>query len=212
MGTETMEANAPQLETSSLKSTMLVSLRATLVTLIVTGLIYPFVMTGLGQLIFPKQAAGSLVHDGRGQVVGSTLIGQAFSAPGYFQTRPSAAGNGYDATSSSGSNLGGSSAKLRARVEADIARLRSENPDAPGLVPVELVTASASGLDPHISPAAARWQMPRVAKARGVNVERIQALVADATTGRDLGLWGESRVNVLMLNLALDKLLGAPNK
>jgi potassium-transporting ATPase KdpC subunit len=191
---------------------LIVCTRATVVTLVLTGVLYPLLMTGLGQVLFPKQAAGSLIQDGRGQVVGSELIGQAFTAAGYFQTRPSAAGAGYDAMSSSGSNLGGSSAKLRARVEADITRLKAENPDAPGPIPIELVTASASGLDPHLSPSAAHWQLARVAKARGVSADRIAPLLEDATTGRDLGLFGESRVNVLMLNLALDRLLGTQAK
>jgi K+-transporting ATPase ATPase C chain len=190
--------------------TILVAVRATAVTLILTGLAYPLVMTGLGQLLFPSAAQGSLLHDSSGRLVGSVLIGQSFSKPWYFQGRPSAAGNGYDPLASGGSNLGPSSAKLRERVTADAARLARENPQAPGPIPVELVTASASGLDPHISPQAAYWQIPRVARARGIAPERVRQVVDDHSEGRDLGFLGEPRVNVLLLNLALDRQFGAP--
>jgi K+-transporting ATPase ATPase C chain len=190
--------------------TILVAVRATAVTLILTGLAYPLLMTGLGQLLFPSAAQGSLLRDSGGRVVGSALIGQSFSKPWYFQGRPSAAGNGYDPLASGGSNLGPSSAKLRERVTADVARLARENPQAARPIPVELVTASASGLDPHISPQAAYWQIPRVARARGIAPERVQQVVDDHSEGRDLGFLGEPRVNVLLLNLALDRQFGAP--
>ena len=187
---------------------LLASLRTAAVTLVLTGLLYPLAMTGLGQLLFPSAARGSLLRGATGQVVGSALIGQAFSKPWYFQGRPSAAGNGYDPLASGGSNLGPSSAKLRERVKGDAARLAQENPQAAGPVPVELVTASASGLDPHLSPQAAAWQIPRVAQARGVAAERVRQLLEDHTESRDLGFLGEPQVNVLLLNLALNRQFG----
>jgi K+-transporting ATPase ATPase C chain len=181
------------------------------VTLVITGLIYPIVVTGLANLLFPAQANGSLVTDERGRIIGSELIAQAFVGTAYFRPRPSAAGdNGFDATSSSGSNLGPTSRKLKDRVGLELARLRAENPEAPGEVPAELVTASGSGLDPHLSPAGALWQVPRVARARGVSPERIKAVVLSHLEGRDLGFLGEPRVNVLSLNLALDRQFGRP--
>lgn len=186
-------------------------LRLTLVTLALTGLAYPLLVTGLAQLLFAHRAGGSPVGDGRGRVVGSELIGQAFSQPGYLWPRPSAAGaEGWDASSSSGSSLGPTSARLRARVEAEVARLRRENPGAPALVPAELVTTSASGLDPHLSPAAAAWQVARVAAARGLAPARVQLVLDEAIEERDLGILGEPRVNVLLANLALDRRFGAP--
>jgi K+-transporting ATPase ATPase C chain len=192
-------------------NTLQVALRVTVVTLLLLGIVYPLASTWLARLLFPRQAGGSLVTDARGRVVGSELIAQAFSSAAYFQPRPSAAGDqGFDATASSGSNLGTTSKKLRERVQADVARLLRENPDAPGAVPVDLVTASASGLDPHISPAAALWQVPRVAKARGVHPERVRQLVESQAEDRQLGFLGEPRVNVLLLNLALDRQLGEP--
>jgi K+-transporting ATPase ATPase C chain len=182
-----------------------------MVTLVVTGLLYPLVVTGLAQLLFPHRANGSLVTDERGQVVGSELIGQGFTHPAYFQPRPSAAGEkGYDATASSGSNLGPTSRKLRERVQQDLVRLREENPEAQGPAPVELVTTSGSGLDPHISPEAALWQTPRIAQARGVAPERIRTVLESFIEGRALGVLGEPRVNVLVLNLALDRHFGHP--
>jgi K+-transporting ATPase ATPase C chain len=196
--------------TTTSRSEITVALRMTVATLVLTGLLYPLAMTAIAQVVFPWRANGSLVTVG-GKVVGSELIGQAFKSPGYFQPRPSAAGtDGYDATSSSGSNLGTTSQKLQERVAADVARLQQENPQAPGPVPDELVTASASGLDPHISPGAARWQAPRVAAARGVSVADVEAVIGARTEGRTFGFLGEPRVNVLRLNLDLDTRFGRP--
>ena len=189
--------------------TLVVALRVAAVTLVVTGILYPLAVTGLAEAVFPLKAQGSLVTDDKGAVVGSELIGQAFGKPYYFQPRPSAAGDqGYDAAASSGSNFGTTSKKLRERAAAEIARLHRENPNAPAEIPSDLVTASASGLDPHISPEAARWQVPRVARARGVAPERVRSLVESQIEGRELGFLGEPRVNVLLLNLALDRQFG----
>lgn len=190
--------------------TFIIAVRVTLVTLVLTGILYPLGMTALAQVLFPKAANGSLARDENGKVVGSHLLGQTFTHPAYFQLRPSAAGNGYDGLASGGSNFGPTSAKLRERVQVDMARLRKENPEASGDIPVELVTASGSGLDPHISPAAARWQIPRVARARGVSADRIRATVDESVSGRDLGFLGEPSVNVLDLNLLLDQQFGQP--
>jgi K+-transporting ATPase ATPase C chain len=190
---------------------MTIAVRTTIVTLALTGLVYPFVMTGLAQMLFPWRANGSLVTDEKGQVVGSELIAQGFVNPAYFQARPSAAGEkGYDATSSSGSNLGPTSKKLQDRIKDDLKRLKEENPDAAGSVPAELVTTSGSGLDPDLSPAAMFWQVPRVAKARGVTTERVKAVVDSNIEGRTFGVLGEPRVNVLLVNLALDRQFGRP--
>jgi len=188
--------------------TIAVALRATAVTLVLTGIIYPVAMTGAAQVLFRRAANGNLVTDEKGNIVGSRLIGQVFHAPGYFQGRPSAAGDGYDATSSGGSNLGPTSQKLHDRMTADATRLLQENPHAPGPIPVELLSASASGLDPHLSPAAAAWQIPRVAAARHVDEARVRTVVEAETEGRDWGLFGEPTVNVLTLNLALDRQFG----
>ena len=187
-----------------MKQELRIAAAMTLVTLVLTGLGYPLAVTGIARIAFPRQAAGSLVTvDGR--LVGSELIGQRFTDPGYLQGRPSGAGpEGYDAAASSGSNLGPTSRKLRDRVAADLERLQSENPAAPGPVPIELVTASASGLDPHIGWEAARWQIPRVAAARGVAVNDIEALLAKHLEGRTFGFLGEARLNVLLTNLDLD--------
>lgn len=193
------------------KHVLMIALRTAALTLVLTGLVYPLAVTGLGQLLFSHAANGSLATDDKGQVVGSELIAQPFTRPAYFQPRPSAAGpHGWDATASGGSNLGVTSAKLRARATAELARLRQSNPEAPSAVPAELLTASASGLDPHLSPAAAAWQVPRVAHARNIAAERVARLVTEYTEGRDLGLLGEPRVNVLLLNLALDRQFGRP--
>jgi K+-transporting ATPase ATPase C chain len=188
-----------------LKKDLVVALRMTVATLVLTGLAYPLIVTGIAQVVFPWRANGSVVS-AQGRVVGSELIGQGFKSPAYFQSRPSAAGtDGYDAANSAGSNLGPTSQKLRDRVAADVARLRKENPQAPAEVPAELVTTSASGFDPHLSPAAAQWQVARVAAARGVPVGEIQALLDARTEPRTFGLLGEPRVNVLLLNLDLDQ-------
>jgi len=184
------------------------ALRMTVLTAVLLGLIYPLAMTGVAQVIFPGAANGSLVKV-NGRVVGSSLIAQQFTAAKYFQSRPSAAGNGYDAMASSFSNLGPTNAKLIARVKADTAKLLSQNPGLKaGSVPVDMVATSGSGLDPDITVANARVQAPRVAAARGMGLTSVLALVAKYTTGRQLGFLGESRVNVLRLNLALDAAQG----
>jgi potassium-transporting ATPase KdpC subunit len=189
--------------------TMTIAIRATIVTLVLTGLIYPFVMTGLAQVLFPWRANGSLITDEKGQVVGSELIAQGFANPAYFQPRPSAAGEkGYDAANSSGSNLGPTSKKLQDRIKDDLKRLKQENPEATIPVPAELVTTSGSGLDPHLSPEAMLWQVPRVAKTRGVAPDRVKAVVDANVEGRTFGILGEPTVNVLMVNLALDRQFG----
>jgi K+-transporting ATPase ATPase C chain len=192
-----------------MKNVFGIAIRTMIVTLVLTGLIYPFVMTGLAQVLFPWRANGSLVTDEKGQVVGSELIAQGFVNPAYFQPRPSAAGEkGYDATSSAGSNFGPTSKKLQDRINDEINRLKAENPEASGTIPAELVTASASGLDPHLSPEAMLWQASRVAKARGVSAERVKAVIDANVEGRTFGILGEPRVNVLVVNLALDRQFG----
>jgi K+-transporting ATPase ATPase C chain len=193
--------------------TLLIALRATVLTLVLTGLFYPAVVTGAAQLLFPSAANGSLVKDASGAPVGSELIAQKFARAEYFWPRPSAAGeNGYDPLSSGGSNLGPTSKKLRDRVAAEVERLRKENPEAPAQVPAELVTTSGSGLDPDLSPTGALWQARRIARARKVDPGRVEALVREAAAGRALGFLGDPRVNVLALNLALDRQFGAPPK
>lgn len=176
----------------------------TIVTTALLGLVYPLVVTGLAQVVFPAQANGSLIKTVDGTIIGSSLIGQPFSSPGYFRSRPSAAGpNGYDAGASSGSNLGPTNQKLIDRVKADVAKLQQENPGKP--VPIDLVTTSGSGLDPHISPAAAEFQVPRVARERGITEEQLRQVIARHTAGRQFGFLGEPTVNVLELNIDLDR-------
>ncbi len=180
-------------------------IRINLFMTLLAGVAYPLFVTGICQVAFPHQANGSLVTSG-GKVIGSELIGQNFARPEYFQPRPSAAGNdGYDATASGGSNLGPTSKKLKDRVEAAVAKFRQENPDYRGPIPSDLLTTSASGLDPDISPASARAQVARIAKFRGVNADRINELVSRHTVQPDLGLLGEPRVRVLSINMALDR-------
>ena len=186
-----------------MKKELIVALRFTLITTLVFGLIYPLVVTGLSKMLFPKQAAGSLIEK-NGRVVGSKLIGQSFTSDKYFHSRQSAAGNGYDASASSASNLGPTNQALVDRVKSDVAKLQQENPGV--AIPSDLVTSSGSGLDPEISPAAADFQIPRVAKARGISVDSLKALVARHTQARTFGIFGEPRVNVLELNLDLDSL------
>lgn len=179
--------------------------RITLLMTILTGLLYPALVTGVCQILFRGQANGSLaVVDHR--VVGSTLIGQGFTRPEYLHPRPSAAGNGYDGLASGGSNLGPTSEKLIARVKADAEKFHQQNPGVTGLLPADLLTASGSGLDPDVSPASAAVQVARIAQARGIAPEHIREVIAEHTTGRTLGFMGEPRVNVLEVNLDLDRL------
>jgi K+-transporting ATPase ATPase C chain len=175
----------------------------TVVTVILLGIVYPLAMTGIAMVLFPRQANGSIVYVD-GKPVGSSIIGQLWTKPQYFQGRPSAAGKGYDPTSTSGTNLGPTSKKLIDATRATIDALKKANPDATVPIPMDLVTSSASGIDPDISPEAAYYQAPRVAKARNMSVAAVEALVAKYVHGRDLGFLGEPHVNVLELNLALD--------
>lgn len=184
-----------------MKKNLIIAVLMTIATTVLLGLIYPLLVTALAQLIFPGKANGQLLRR-QGTVIGSRILGQAFTGPGYFHSRPSAAGNGYDGANSNGSQLGPTNRKLVDRVQQDTAAAHAENPAEP--VPVDLVTASASGLDPDITPAAAWFQVPRVARARGLSVEQVQQLVAKHTQSRQFGFLGEARVNVLELNLELD--------
>lgn len=184
-----------------MKKQLMVAVLFTLITTVIFGVAYPLVVTGLSQWLFPKQANGSLIVK-NGQVIGSRLIGQSFSGEKYFHPRPSAAGSGYDPLSSGGSNLGPTNQALVTRVEQDVTKMQQENPEVP--IPADLVTASGSGLDPDISPASAEFQIPRVAKARGISPEEVRRVVARHIQGRQLGILGEARVNVLELNMDLD--------
>ena len=184
-----------------MKKNLKIAIGMAIVTTILLGVIYPFVVTILAQALFPAQANGSLITV-NGKIAGSRLIGQPFSSPGYFRSRPSAAGNGYDAQNSGGSNLGPTNKMMIDRMSGDALKLQAENPGTP--VPMDLITTSGSGLDPHISPEGAGFQTPRVAKERGMSEADVSALIARHTEGRQLGFLGEPRVNVLELNLDLD--------
>jgi len=185
-----------------MKKNLVTAIWMTVATTILLGILYPLAMTGIAQVVFPRKANGQLI-EAKGKIIGSRLIGQTFSSSGYFHSRPSAAGNGYDATNSNGSQLGPTNQKLIDRVKTDTDRARAENPGA--AVPIDLVTASASGLDPDITPAAAAFQTKRVAMARGISEEQLRSLVAKHTQARQWGFLGEPRVNVLELNLDLDE-------
>src|SRR6267142_1289665 len=183
---------------------LITAILMTIVTTVLFGLIYPLAVTGIAQLAFPNQANGQLIKRSDGTIIGSRIIGQPLSSLGYFHSRPSAAGAaGYDAGASSGSNLGPTNQKLIDRIRGDVEKLHGENPGKP--VPVDLVTTSGSGLDPHISPAAAEFQMPRVARERGISEDELRRVVGRHTEGRQFGFLGESTVNVLELNLDLDR-------
>ena len=185
-----------------MKKNLITAILMTIATTILLGIIYPLVVTGLAKVMFPKQANGQLIERD-GKVIGSRIIGQPFTGAAYFHPRPSAAGNnGYDAANSGGSNLGPTNQKLIDRVKQDVATLQAENPGQP--VPIDLVTTSASGFDPHITPAAAEFQAPRVARERGLREDEVRRLIAKHTESRQLGFLGEPRVNVLELNLDLD--------
>ena len=189
-----------------MKKNLITAVLMTIAATILLGIIYPLVVTGIAQVIFAKQANGQLIQRA-GNTVGSSIIAQSFTGPGYFHPRPSFAGNGYDAANSNGSQLGPTNQKLIDRVKTEVASAQADNPGTP--VPIDLVTGSASGLDPHITPAAAEFQLPRVAKERGVAVDELRALVAKHTEGRQWGFLGEARVNVLELNLDLDQQFSA---
>ena len=185
-----------------MKKNLITAILMTIATTILLGVAYPLLVTGLAQVLFPKQANGQLIVSD-GKVVGSRIIGQAFTSPAYFHSRPSFAGNGYDAANSNGSQLGPTNQKLIDRVKGNVASAQTENPNTP--VPIDLVTGSASGLDPDITPASAEFQVPRVAKARALSEEKLRQLINKHTQGRQWSFLGEPRVNVLELNLDLDR-------
>lgn len=185
-----------------MKKNLITAILMTVATTILLGIIYPLIVTGLAQVIFPRKANGQLIQKD-GKAIGSSIIAQGFSGPAYFHPRPSFAGNGYDPMNSNGSQLGPTNQKLIDRVKGDVANAQTENPGTP--VPIDLVTGSASGLDPHITPASAEFQLPRVTKERGTTVDQLRALVAKHTEDRQFGFLGEPRVNVLELNLELDE-------
>ncbi|HKV79519.1 MAG TPA: potassium-transporting ATPase subunit KdpC [Candidatus Sulfotelmatobacter sp.] len=192
-----------------MKKNLVTAVLMTVATTILLGVIYPLLVTGIAQALFPAKAKGQLIQI-NGKTVGSRIIGQNFSGPAYFHSRPSSAGNGYDAANTNGSQLGPTNQKLIDRVKGDVATAQSDHPGT--AVPIDLVTASASGIDPHITPAAAQFQLSRVAKERGATVDRIRSLVAKHTEGRQFGILGEARVNVLELNLELDQQFPANNR
>ena len=187
--------------TMNITRNLIAAVLMTIVTTLILGIVYPLVITGIAQVAFPDKANGQLIER-NGKVVGSRIIGQGFSSPGYFHSRPSAAGMGYDAANSAGSNLGPTNKKLVDAVKANVEAAHKENPGAP--VPIDLVTTSASGFDPHITPASADFQVPRIARERGMSEADVRRLVDAHTEGRQLGFFGEARINVLELNLALD--------
>jgi potassium-transporting ATPase KdpC subunit len=191
-----------------MKQNLKIAILMTLVTTVLLGLVYPLVVTGLAQMLFREKANGQLISR-NGAVIGSRIIGQQFSGRGYLHSRPSAAGNGYDAQNSGGTNLAPTNQKLVDRVSTDVARLHAENPGRP--VPIDLVTTSASGLDPEVTPAAAEFQVPRIARERGMTAEQVRAVIRRYTYARQLGFLGEPRVNVLEVNLALEDAAGAGN-
>ncbi|MFZ0868207.1 MAG: potassium-transporting ATPase subunit KdpC [Candidatus Sulfotelmatobacter sp.] len=190
-----------------MKKNLITAVLMTVVTTILFGLLFPLVITGMAQVLFPKQANGELVTR-NGKMVGSRLIGQSFSSPGYFHSRPSSAGTGYDATSSGGSNLGPTNQSLIARVRGDADRLQKENPETE--IPMDLLTTSGSGLDPDISPEAAEFQVPRISRERGLSEDVVREAVRQHTESRQFGFLGEPRVNVLELNLTLDEISPKP--
>lgn len=192
-----------------MKQNLKIAILMTIVTTVLLGVIYPLVVTGLAQVLFHDQANGQLISR-HGEIVGSRIIGQTFASQGYLHSRPSAAGNGYDAANSGGTNFAPTNQKLIDRVNGDVARLQAENPGQP--VPVDLVTTSASGLDPDITPAAAEFQVPRLARERGLGEDQVRQIIQRHTYGRQLGFLGEPRVNVLEVNLALDDLSPLPKK
>jgi K+-transporting ATPase ATPase C chain len=194
-------------EEKAMKKNLITAVLMTVATTVLLGIIYPLVITGLSQVLFAKKANGQLI-EANGKIIGSRLIGQGFSGAAYFHSRPSAAGTGYDPTSTNGSQLGPTNHQLIDRVKSDVAALQSENPGA--AVPIDLVTTSASGLDPHITPAAAEFQVPRVARQRGISEDVVREAIRQHTEARQFGFLGEPRVNVLELNLTLDEISPKP--